>query len=32
LRAPWDEFFRGDGFYVFELVEDVAVGVERHRG
>jgi len=27
-----NEFFRGDGFYVFELVEDVAVGVERHRG
>jgi hypothetical protein len=27
-----DEVFRGDGFGVFEFVEDVAVGVERHRG
>ena len=24
-----DQFFRGDGFGAFELVEDVAVGVER---
>ena len=27
-----DQVFSGDGFGVFELVEDVAVGVERHRG